>query len=61
MKKPVINKKVPVRMLYDDGTGIKKVWGTVIITNDRFGKTLSIICGGNQLTMAFEQIEKYLK
>jgi len=32
-----------------------------IITNDRFGKTLSINDGKKQFTIPFEAVEKYLK
>lgn len=59
--KEVINKKIPVEMLVDTVAGPRIVHGAAIITNDRHGKTLSLTHGSRQMTIAFEQVERYLK
>lgn len=61
MKKEIVNKRIPVNMLVDTGAGPRVVQGDVIVTNDRNGKTISLIYGSRQMTIAFEQVEKYLK
>ncbi len=57
------NKEVIVNgMFYDNESGeldFKKIH--CIITNDQFGKTLSVDDGKIQLTIPFEQIEKWLR
>lgn len=59
MKKEIKNKRVPVEMLIDTGAGPEFVRGAAIITNDSYGKTLSLTYGSRQMTIAFEQIERY--
>lgn len=61
MKKEIKNKRVPAGMLIDLGSGTEVVRGVAIITNDSHGKTLSLTYGRKQMTIAFEQVEKYLK
>lgn len=62
MSKGIIkNKKIPVKILAGNITNPKVVQGTAIITNDELGKTLTLFYGLEQMTIAFEQIEKYLK
>lgn len=62
LKKIIKNKWVKVRGLYqtDNGTMIATDLNC-IITNDEVGKTLSIGTEQCMFTIAFEQIEKYLK
>lgn len=58
--KKIKNKRVNVPMLIDTTMGPRTVLGTAIITNDETGKTLILCYGSRQMTVAFEQIEKYL-
>ncbi len=61
MIKNIKNKHIPVSMIIDTALGPKVVPGTAIITNDEKGKTLSLYYGTRMVTIAFEQVEKYLR
>lgn len=60
-KQIIKNKKIPVKMLAGNITNPKVVQGTAIVTNDELRKTLTLSYGLEQMTIAFEQVEKYLK
>lgn len=60
MKKEIKNKRIPVEMLVDFGSGPRVVQGSAIITNDNHGKTVSLTYGSMQMAIAFEQMERYL-
>lgn len=62
LKKAIKNKWVKVKGLYQtqNGTMIPTTLNC-IITNDEVGKTLSIGTEQCMFTIAFEQIENYLK
>ncbi len=48
-------------MLVGNVMNPKIVQGISIVTNDEKGKTLTLSHGLFQMTIAFEQVEKYLK
>lgn len=60
-KKVIKNKEIPVAMLVGNVMNPKIVQGIAIVTNDEKGKTLTLSHGLFQTTIAFEQVEKYLK
>ena len=61
--KEIKNAKVTVTgFVYDDVKRTAEAQRLeCIITNDRFGKTLSINDGKKQFTIPFEAVEKYLR
>ncbi len=61
MRKKIVNKMLPVEMFIDTSEGPRIVQGTAIITNDSHGKTLSLTYGSRHMTIAVEQVERYLK
>ena len=60
-KQSIKNKEISVKMLVGNIPNPKIVQGTAIVTNDELRKTLTLSYGFQQMTIAFEQIEKYLK
>lgn len=60
-KQIIKNKKIPVKMLAGNIASPKVVQGTAVVTNDELGKTLTLSYGLEQMTITFEQVEKYLK
>lgn len=60
-KQIVKNKKIPVKMLVGNVESPKIAQGIAIVTNDEYGKTLTLSYGLEQMTIAFEQVERYMK
>lgn len=62
LKKEIKNKWVKVKGFYHTRY-IRAIETDIecIITNDKIGKTLSIVVGEGMFTIPFESIEKYLK
>lgn len=63
LKKEIKNKWVKVKGFYHTKQNARPVIKDIecIITNDKVGKTLSVVVGEAMITIPFETIEEYLK
>lgn len=52
---------VNVKGLKTDEKSVKRTKLRCMVSNDKFGKTLSIDDGKTQFTIPFEAVEKYLR